>query len=101
MNRLEKQQAKRKDRHEAKRHPGGALRLAAAKKRVTKRWCRGVINRPHQPKCVVYKDYKRSNIGSTWRLLVCTECHKELDCYFPALITGERKDRPKPSWVDC
>lgn len=33
-----------------------------------------------------------------WRILMCTECGKELDYYMPLQITGF-KEKPKPPWV--
>lgn len=73
----------------------------AARKKDTRKWCNGVTGRQHTLKCVVYKDFKRSTIGEHWRLLVCTECRKELDCYTPSLVSRPRVARPKPAWVDC
>jgi hypothetical protein len=82
---------KRKDaRHTALpviRPPGGS-------RRNTKRWCRGKVGIEHKPECQTDKGICRHKI------LVCTECGKHLDWWFPPIGSGlDFLSRPKPDWV--
>ena len=77
-----------------------------------RRWCRGKPGIPHKPECVDYNAAKNRLSGDyaynrDARLLVCTECGKELDRYCPFSYTvlerdGTRREvppKPPPSWV--
>ena len=74
-----------------------------AGRKNTKRWCRGHVGREHQPKCVSYREVKRSMVGFSsdfakrWKLLICTVCGKELDYYYPWRENIEKY--PPPPWV--
>lgn len=73
-----------------------------------KRWCGGKVGREHQKKCVDYGTTKRPcGSGMTTRpgyepyagckILICTECGKELATYYASL--GRVFRREKPAWV--
>lgn len=64
----------------------------------TKKWCKGVRGRKHKCECVSYQDLKRTWwVPASWKVLVCTECGKELDCYMPS---DWFKNYPEqPEWV--
>ena len=70
-----------------------------AGKKNTNKWCRGKVGVEHKTKCVNYRDTKNTHVGSSfefskgWKLLICTECGKELKRYYPFI-----KGRP-PEWV--
>jgi hypothetical protein len=71
---------------------------SAAKNR--KRWCRGRIGVDHKPVCRNYADFKTREIAGQklfrkWRVLVCSECGKELKHYYGF------KTEKKPDWVTC
>lgn len=79
--------------------PKGA---AANAKKNTKRWCRGKVGVEHKPKCVDYAETKFIGDGHSlkrlytgWKLLVCTECGRELAKHWPI---GSQKKNP-PEWV--
>ena len=94
------------------RSNGVDVRPSSGSKKDTKRWCRGKKDVPHQPECRFYNDLK-SGIGDNgeytknWRVLVCAECGKELDRYWPMEMRVHSKDgtvtvrppEPPPSWV--
>jgi hypothetical protein len=74
-------------------------------KKDRKRWCRGKVGVEHKPKCVPYVETKKydawrgdqaSSYLDKWRILVCTECGKELAAHMPFRVTP---DRPVPTWV--
>lgn len=58
-------------------------------KKNRKRWCAGHVGREHKTAAVDYATVKRHDkprvdgMYKKWKLLVCTECGKELDRYFP------------------
>jgi hypothetical protein len=81
------------------RNAKDVVRQQSGSSRDTKRWCRGKAGVEHKPKCVDYRATKLSRAGypesflKGWKLLICTECGKELKTYFPF-----GKGNP-PSWV--
>jgi hypothetical protein len=74
----------------------------------TKKWCRGVVGRAHKPLCVDFATLKNETrvfgpLGNTklydgWKTLVCTECGKHLDHWWPSPFKWD-KNKPKPDWV--
>lgn len=74
-------------------------------KKDTKRWCRGKPGVEHRPVCRDYSEAKLTRfvahdghevkLHKGWKLLVCTECGKELERYYP---WGHDKKNP-PAWV--
>lgn len=90
----------------AKRRDARNLRDAAERQRARsqrknrKRWCKGIEGREHKGVCVNYMQHKRSMIGKEWFLLVCSECKKELEGYYPSLIRHRLfPDPPRPAWL--
>lgn len=78
---------RRDERHTATpdiRPPGGS-------KKNTKKWCRGVVGREHQPEC------RDDNRIKDWKVLTCSACGKHLDYYYPS--PWFRSKKPKPEWV--
>jgi len=90
------------------------------KKKDTKKWCRGKEGTEHNLKCVDYRDTKlaardingtnMTNLYAGWKLLVCTECGKEVDHYYPMRFRTvdnngvvvpypESSRNKKPDWV--
>lgn len=63
----------------------------SGKKKDTRSWCKGKVGREHQSKCVSFKEIKGWG-QDKYRLLICTECGKDLEIYYG------RGD--KPSWVN-
>lgn len=84
------------------RHTRGDLppKPRVGNKKDTKRWCKGVVGREHKLQCVRYQEYKNSAIGKDWRLLLCTECRKELDYWYP-MRWSTHQQPPAPDWVNC
>jgi hypothetical protein len=76
------------------------VRAPSVSKKDTKKWCRGKIGVEHEPECVDYDQHKRSAIGSSWKLLVCKNCNKELDYWYPPRFPSFFiHRRQKPEWV--
>ena len=75
------------------------IRASGGSKRNTKKWCRGKVGVAHKPVCVDYNDHKRAGFrfGTQWKLLVCTECNKELDSWWPSPLASE--PQTPPDWV--
>jgi hypothetical protein len=73
------------------RHTIGDIRAPASTKKDTKKWCRGKVGRKHKPEC-------RDGQLQGWKNLVCTECGKHLDYYWP-MRWRPIMDQPKPAWV--
>ena len=71
------------------RPPGGS------NKKNTKRWCKGKVGREHKPECRNYSN-DVGNLFKGWRILVCTDCGKHLDYYFPSSLW---RTPAKPDWV--
>lgn len=67
----------------------------------TKKWCRGVRGRLHKPKCVPYQDMKNAGWApGAWKVLVCTECGKELDYFMPNdWCKNPKYYLEQPAWV--
>ncbi len=72
-----------------------------AKKKDTKKWCKGKVGREHTLVCHKYNEVKARNgrashnsATNTWRVLSCSVCGRELAMYYG----GKAKD--KPEWVD-
>ena len=65
-----------------------------------RKWCRGKIGVEHKPVCMAYGDLKNTTgttpISREWRVLVCTECDKHLDHWYP-WPWGRRREKPR--WV--
>lgn len=75
---------------------------AKSKSKDTKKWCRGKVGTEHAPECVDYNTYKRTTFAPEWRLLVCKNCGKELDGWWPnRFLFNQYKSppNPKPEWV--
>jgi hypothetical protein len=70
-----------------------------AKSKNTKRWCKGKVGVEHKPRCVKSKSGSNNpeNYSFHWRDLVCIQCGKVLDCYWPI----RWRESSKPTWVDC
>ncbi len=66
----------------------------------TKRWCGGKVGVLHQPLCKAYSDLKNTAgitpMSREWRILVCSECDRVLDRWWPSPWTQPEK---KPGWV--
>lgn len=73
------------------------IRPPSGSSKDTKRWCRGVVGREHQPQCVDWAKHTRSTLKVEWRVLVCTACKKQLAYYFPSPF--RKTPVPPPSWV--
>lgn len=69
------------------------IRPPSGSKKDTKRWCRGVVGREHEPECRLSK----YSFAQEWRDLVCKKCGKELDWWWPSRFWPRAK--PKPDWV--
>jgi hypothetical protein len=77
-------------------------------KKDTKQWCRGKPGVKHQLQCMAYRDLSYGaldTITANWRILVCTECGKQLDHYYPMRYTDRegnliRPVDPAPAWVN-
>jgi hypothetical protein len=68
-------------------------------KKDTKKWCRGVKGRSHQPKCIDYKDIKNAQWApANWKVYICQECSKVLDYYWPSEPFIRKPEKP-PAWV--
>lgn len=81
------------------RSPDEVGKPGAAKK-DKKRWCRGKAGIEHKGVCRDYREVKGLGVSipgfaKKWRLLVCTECGKELATYY---AFGKSKKDP-PAWV--
>lgn len=98
-----KQEAtKRRDERNAK---DPVRRKPVPGKKDKKRWCRGKVGVEHKPVCRDYNEAKLTRyinvagieipLHKGWKLLVCTECGKELAHYYPM---GAFKRNP-PEWV--
>lgn len=60
--------------------------------RNTKKWCKGKIGHEHKLECKKYNDIKKpGNHRTSWRILFCSNCGKEIDIYY-----GTKR---KPDWV--
>lgn len=96
MSEWKKSAADRRDARNLKEEtsePSGKSR----KKKNTKKWCKGKEGVEHKPICKKYNEVKLTNLFEDWRLLVCSECGKELDHYYPI---KQFSNKPKPEWVD-
>jgi len=63
-----------------------------ARKKDTRRWCRGKVGVEHKTVCMTAKEAKSRSYLESWRYLVCTVCGRELETYF-----GNQEN--VPSWV--
>lgn len=84
--------ARRRDERNAK--PDDAPTPGASERKNTKRWCRGKIGVEHQAECRGYNETKRQGLArhsNSWRVLVCSECGKELKTWYGT--------KSKPVWV--
>lgn len=80
------------------RHTKRDIRPPPGNKKDTKKWCRGVIGREHTPQCVSFAEHRRAPWARPhWRILICSECKKELDRYWPIPYLSVVKEIPK--WV--
>lgn len=88
---------KRRDERQAKLP---AIRVPGGSKKDTKKWCRGKVGVPHKPVCVAYDSHKRTNLRvPEWKILLCSECKKELDHWWPSPFAWWKKERTPPAWV--
>lgn len=75
------------------------IRPPSGSKKDTKKWCRGKAGVSHKPVCVDYATHKRTNWPrNDWKLLICSECQKELDSWWPPIFSWETATEP-PDWV--
>jgi hypothetical protein len=83
--------------------PDAATKPLPSKKKDKRKWCRGKVGIEHELKCVKYDDYKGMKLPSSnnWRLLVCVNCGKELDYYYPITFGSINLHEKVPNWVDC
>lgn len=91
---------KRRDARHTKVSDEPTKSVKVAKKKDTKKWCRGKEGVEHKLECVPYSATKKTTqkFYESWRLLICKTCGKEMDTYFPSL--GKFIRRQKPAWVD-
>ncbi len=77
------------------------IRPPSGSKKDTKKWCRGKVGVAHKPVCVAYDEHKRTNLRvPEWKILLCSECKKELDYYWPSPFRWhDREPEPPPAWV--
>jgi hypothetical protein len=75
-------------------------RPVQSNKKDTKRWCRGKVGVEHQGKCMLWRKWTTYPEGQEKRSyeLVCAECSRRLDFYFPSL-DEQRYPSKKPAWV--
>ena len=86
---------KRRDERQTK---APAIRPPSGSKKNTKKWCRGKVSVEHKPVCVAYNDLKNVHFSvPDWKVLVCSECKKELDHWWPCTWFKEKRD--PPAWV--
>ena len=64
-------------------------------KKNKKKWCRGKVNVPHKPKPMEATFWWSSLQLPQWWDLVCTNCGKRLDSYYPM----RWKTKEPPGWV--
>jgi len=78
-------------------------RPGAPGKKNTRRWCKGKEGREHKPKCMPHPRFLAGSAGQNlyegWFDLVCTECGKVLDRYWPMTFRRDRVPPPPPEWV--
>jgi hypothetical protein len=96
--------AARRDARHAK-DPG--TRPVAISSKNTKKWCRGKTGVEHKGVCRDYAGVKGlvplgdstsvQRLYKGWKVLVCTECGKELATYYPT--SWSKKPPNKPAWV--
>lgn len=76
-------------------------------KKNTKKWCKGKVGREHVGVCRDFAEVKRLatdikgrpiELCKGWKVLVCDNCGKELDTYYPPSALWGRSV-PKPDWV--
>ena len=76
------------------RPPGGS-------RKNTRKWCKGVKGREHKSVCRSYAEIQnsveRGEWSREWRVLVCTNCGKHLDNYWP--MPRFKLKTLKPDWV--
>lgn len=77
------------------------IRPPGSSKKDTKRWCRGKVGVDHKPVCIDYNDHKhtryRFDVGKEWKILICSECKKELDTWWPS--PWRKTATTPPDWV--
>lgn len=100
----------RKARKEQSREKRGRLGIpdeeasnGPARKKDTKKWCKGKVGRPHKLVCKKWSDVvsqtpqdSTSHIRwrDNYRVLICERCSKQVDFWYG----GRGKNRPE--WVD-
>lgn len=87
----------RANRRRDERHTAGEIRRPSGSKKDTKKWCRGKVGVKHDPVCADYNTLKRATFAPEWKVLVCRNCGKELDNYWPTRFF--KSNKPKPDWV--
>lgn len=85
------------DRRDARnaRTPEVDANAKPAKKKNTKRWCRGKVGVEHVLECVKKEYYS----CSVFYVHACTTCGKELAWWHPSTRWLPPRDRKKPDWV--
>jgi len=78
------ERAKRAARIRDARNNREEVRAPSGSRKNTRKWCRGVVGRQHEPEIRDYAEYKKVSprIFSGWRVVICKNCGKELEmCY--------------------
>jgi len=68
----------------------------------TKKWCKGKVGVQHVGEPVTYAEWKHcppESFGRRvgWWVLICKNCRKELDWYYP--IKWMKREQKVPAWV--
>jgi len=105
MSDYKKSSTDRRDTRNAKDGPEAPKPRAS--KKNTRKWCKGKVGVEHTPVCRDYREVKHSgdltfgerqvSLYQGWKILMCSECGKELDYYYPMGLNG--KVRREPPWV--
>jgi hypothetical protein len=88
-------------RRDARQTKAPDIRAPSASKKNTKKWCRGKVGAEHKPVCVSYNEWENRRTwakwSKDWKVLICSECGKQLDYWWPNTIISEKK--PCPDWA--
>jgi hypothetical protein len=73
------------------------IRPPSASKKDTKKWCRGKVGTPHKLVCKPFGELKNQSWSrdSEWKVLVCRDCDKVLEHWFPT----PWRPRKEPKWA--
>jgi hypothetical protein len=76
------------------------IRAPSASKKDTKKWCRGKAGVEHKPVCMTHDEWENRSQSSAWskdwRVLVCEDCGKQLDYWWPVPFM---KGAAPPAWL--